>query len=365
MIPSADPGLRFAGRRHAIEQAIARVFERRRFIGGVEVAGFESEFAQYIGTSHAVGVGSGTQALALALRALGVGRGDEVITVAMTAPATAVAIESAGALPIFVDVDPRTRCMDPGALQAAVTPATAAVVPVHLHGFAAPMPQICAIAQRNGLAVVEDCAQSHGAAIQGRRTGTFGHAAAFSFYPTKNLGAAGDAGAVVTPDGAIAARIRRLRHYGMDESGRCVEPGGNARLDEVQAAILRVLLPDLDRDNARRRTLAAAYRGRLAGAALELPPEDAQAVYHQFAVALERRDRVRHRLAAVHGIDTGIHYALGVHQHPHFAGVGAVLPVTERLAGGLLSLPIQPEIAEGRIERIADALVESMNACRS
>jgi dTDP-4-amino-4,6-dideoxygalactose transaminase len=364
-IPQAAPGRRFAERRSEIDAAIARVFDRGTFILGEEVDAFEAEFAAYLGAPHAVGVSSGTDALRIALAALGVGPGDEVVTVSMTAVATAVAISAVGARPVFVDIDPHTRCIDTGALEAAIGPATAAILPVHLHGYPAPMERVMRIAGSHGLAVLEDCAQSHGASIDGRRTGTFGHAAAFSFYPTKNLGAAGDGGAVATNDPALAARVRRLRNYGFDGAQRCMEPGSNGRLDELQAAILRVLLPDLDRQNARRRALAAEYRSRLADATLGLPPDNEGAVGHQFAVAVDNRDVVRQRLRETHGIGTGLHYSPGVHQHPHFAQRAVSLPVTERLARETLSLPIQPEVANGCIGRIADALMESMNACRS
>ena len=362
-IPQADPRRRFLARRQEIEGAIARVLERGTFILGPEVAAFEAEFAALAGARHAIAVASGTDALRLALMALGVKPGDEVITVAMTFAATALAIEAVGARPVFVDVDPATRCMDPDALAAAIGPATAAIIPVHLHGHPAPMPAMGAIAARHGLAVIEDCAQAHGARLDGRHVGTFGQAAAFSFYPTKNLGALGDAGAVVTDDPALAARLARLRHYGFDAHDRCIETGTNARFDELQAAILRVLLPDLEALNAQRRTLAAQYRARLEGA-VGLPPNGDGSVYHHFAVTIEARDAVRARLATRHKIGSGIHYALGLHQHPHFAN-GMTLPVTERLARQLLSLPIQPEVATGQTGRIADALLESIVACRS
>lgn len=363
-IPRADPGRVFARYRTEIDAAIDRVFKRGRFILGEEVAAFEEEFARYLGVRHAVGVASGTHALSFALAALGVEPGDEVITVSMTAVMTATAIESVGAKPVFVDVDPDTRCMDPRALEAATGKSTAAVVPVHLHGVPAAMDAIMTIAQRHSLAVVEDCAQSHGAAIGARRTGSLGHAAAFSFYPTKMLGCAGDGGAVTTGDAAVAARVARLRNYGFDASGRLVELGTNGRLDELQAAILRVLLTRLDQRVAERRALAAEYRSRLAGAALGLPPAHDGAVYHQYAVTLDRRDAVRERLLTRHGIDTGVHYPLGAHQHPHFAASAASLPVTERLARRLLGLPIQPEVVEQHAQQIADALIESIAACR-
>jgi dTDP-3-amino-3,4,6-trideoxy-alpha-D-glucose transaminase len=364
-IPSADPSRRFAEQRLEINRAIARVFESGKFILGPEGAALESEFADYLGVRHAVGVSSGTHAITLALAALGVGAGDEVITVSMTFSATALAIEATGATAVFVDVDRASRCMDLAAMEAAIGPATAAILPVHLHGFPAAMVDIMRVAKRHGIAVVEDCAQSHGASMAGQRTGSFGDAAAFSFYPTKNLGAAGDAGAVVTNDPAVAERVRRLRNYGMDEKGLCAGPGGNGRLDEVQAAILRVLLPGLDEENARRRALAEQYRSRLNDAALELPPHCDGAVYHQFAVALDRRDAVRHRLLAIHGIETAVHYAHAVHQHPHFVRPDVSLPVTEHLAARLLSLPIQSQVASGRIDEIATGLIESISACRS
>lgn len=364
-VPQADPGQRLRARRREIEAAIARVLDSGSFILGPEVAAFEAEFAAGAGARHAIGVASGTDALRLGLMALGIKPGDEVITVALTFAATALAIETVGATPVFVDVDPVTRCMDVDALSAAIGPATVAILPVHLHGHPASMTQISAIAARHGLAVIEDCAQAHGATIDGRRVGTFGHLAAFSFYPTKNLGAAGDGGAIITDDATLAGRVTRLRHYGLDAHGLCVETGTNARLDEVQAAILRVLLPDLDDSNARRRALANDYRQRLADTAVGLPPEHDGAVYHQFAVTLEARDAVRDRLSTVHRIGSGIHYPLGLHQHPHFARSAVSLPVTERLTRQLLSLPIQPEIATGMAGRIAEALLESVCACRS
>jgi dTDP-3-amino-3,4,6-trideoxy-alpha-D-glucose transaminase len=364
VIPQADPKQRLVEAREEIRRAIDRVLDRGTFILGEEVCAFEAEFASYVGARHAVGVSSGTQALSLALAALGIGRGDEVITTALTFAATASAIEAVNAIPVFVDVDPATRCIDPALVDAAVGPRTAAIVPVHLHGFPAPMQPLLAIAARHGLAVVEDCAQSHGATIAGRHTGTFGHANAFSFYPTKNLGAVGDGGAVTTDDPAVAAKVKRLRSYGLDEAEQCVEPGVNGRLDELQAAILRVLLPSLDRDNDERRRIAARYRVKLAGHAPWLPPDDDGAVYHQFAVAVPNRDRIRSLLADKHGIETGVHYPRGVHRHPHFQRPGVSLPVTDRLADELLSLPIQPQIARDRVEAIAEALLEAEAACR-
>lgn len=354
-LPLAAPALRLARFRAAIEEALARVLSSGRLILGPEVEAFERQLASYLGVAHCVGVASGTDALALALRALGVGDGDEVATVAMTAPATAVAIRAAGAAPRFVEIDPATRNMDPRALAAAINPRTAAVVPVHLHGAAAPMREIQAIAERHGLAVVEDCAQACGATLDGRRLGSFGHASAFSFYPTKNLGALGDGGAVVTRDPAIAERVRRFRHYGLDAARRAAEWGCNSRLDEIQAAILSILLPQLDAYNAVRRQVARAYREDLAGMDIALPADAEGSIYHHFAIALEGRDQVAQSLAA-RGVATAVHYSPPLHRHPAFAAGGARLPETERLAARTLSLPIQPEIAQGRTREIAGAL---------
>ena len=278
-----------------------------------------------------------------------------MITVSLTAVATAAAIEQARGIPRFIDIDPATRCMDPAALAAAIGPRTTAIVPVHLHGFPAPMDAIMAIAERHGLIVIEDCAQAHGATFRGKPVGSFGQAGAFSFYPTKNLGAPGDAGALTTLDGDLAARARRMRNYGWDEQRRSLGPGTNGRIDEIQAAVLRVLLPRLPAETAARRELAGQYRAGLARLPLELPHQETGAVYHQFAIALEGRDWLRQRLAA-NGIGTDVHYPRGVHQEPRFAAGAPHLPQTERLVERLLSLPIQPEVALGHVPVIAAAV---------
>lgn len=358
MIPASDPKSRFDLARDDIRLAIERVFDRGQFICGPETEAFEDEFAAYLGARHVVGVSCGTDAIELALVAAGLRPGDEVITVSLTAVATAIAIEEAAGVPRFVDVNPATRCMDPDGLASAIGPRTVAIVPVHLHGIPAPMDEILAIAERHALLVVEDCAQAHGATHRGRRVGTFGHAAAFSFYPTKNLGAAGDGGAVATSDARIAARIRRMRSYGWDDRRVSAGPGANRRLDELQAAILRVLLPRLEAANAERRQLAAQYRCGLAELPIEMPPDDEGAVYHQFAVAVDRRDALQAVLAR-RGIQTGIHYPFGVHQQPRFASGTSELPHTERLVKRLLSLPIQPEIARNHLPRIVQAIGEA------
>lgn len=360
VIPQADPARRLGRFRSEIDQALKRVFDSGRLLLGPETAAFEQEFAAYLGGGEVVAVASGASALTIALTALGIEPGDEVVVPALTAVPTAGAIHRAGALPVFADVDPLTRNLDPAALGAAIGPHTRAIVPVHLHGMPADMPAILAVARRHGLAVIEDCAQAHGASLGGRMLGTFGHAAAFSFYPTKNLGAAGDAGAIFTADGALAARARRLRAHGLDDHGVAAETGETGRIDEMQAAILRVLLPHLDAANADRRRIAGEYSAALAGSGIDLPPEFPTANYHQFAVALDRRDDVRARMAQA-GILTGIHYPRALHQHPAFKSA-ASLPVAERLATRLLSLPIQPEVAETRAAQIAAVLLQSLRS---
>ena len=361
MIPQAAPPLRIARYRREIDAAIARVLSGPSYILGEAVAAFEAAFGQAAGGGHCVGVASGTDALALALRALGIGPGDEVLLPALTFAGTAQAILHCGASPVFVEVDEATRCLDPAAVERAISPRTMALVPVHLFGHPADMPALMALAERHRLAVVEDCAQSHGATLEGRALGSFGHAAAYSFYPTKNLGGVGDGGAVVTADPALAERLRRLRHYGF-ASGERVSGGigFNSRLDEIQAAILLALLPHLADANAERRASAARYRALLAGSEIGLPPENEGGVYHQFAVRVPDRDGLRRRLDAA-GIGTAVHYAPGLHRHPAFIeGARTPLPVTDALADSLLSLPIQPEVVTGREERVAEAIREGL-----
>lgn len=354
-IPSAAPALRLARFSTEIRAAVDRVLASGRLILGPEVESFEQNLAAYLGLPHCVGVASGTDALALALRALGIGSGDEVATVSMTAPATATAILSTGATPRFVDIDPRSRGMDPVALENAITHKTAAIVPVHLHGSPAPIVEIMAIAERHGLAVVEDCAQACGAHINGRKLGTFGQAAAISFYPTKNLGAMGDGGAVVTHDAAIAERIRRFRSYGMNADKEAVSWGTNSRLDEIQAAILSVLLPHLDTHNEERRQVARTYRAGLAELECGMPPDLPGAIYHHFAIAAPNRERLAQRLAEK-GIGTRRHYSPGLHRNAAFADRSANLPETDLLAARTLSLPIQPEVVLGRSDRVIEAV---------
>jgi len=328
---------------------------------GPNVARFEEEFAAYCGVSHGVGVGSGTDALALALRALGVGPGDEVVTAPLTFMGTVEAIALCGARPVFADVDPETCTLDPESLAAAIGPRTVAIVPVHLYGLPADMERVMAVARRHGLAVVEDACQAHGAEYRGRRAGSLGHVAAFSFYCSKNLGAYGDGGMVVTDDAALARRVRLLRSHGETRRYRHVLLGTTSRLDELQAAVLRVKLRHLDGWNAARCALAAEYMRRLAGLpGLSLPAEPAWArhVYHLFVVRHPWRDDLRRYLAR-RGIATGIHYPLPAHLQPACAHLGygpGDFPVAERLARQVLSLPLFPELTSEQLERVAGAV---------
>jgi len=345
--------------------AVARVLEGGRYILGPEVEAFEAEFAAYHGVGHAVGVASGTDAVELALRALGIGAGDEVITVSHTAVATVCAIERAGATPVLVDVEEATFTIDVHAAAAAVTPRTRAIVPVHLYGHPSDLDGVLALARRHGLAVVEDCAQAHGARWGGRTVGTFGEAGAFSFYPTKNLGAYGDAGAVITDDPRLAERLRSLRNYGQRERYEHVERGVNSRLDELQAALLRVKLAHLDEHNDERRRLAAAYDRRLASVTVPAAAAGAHHVYHLYVVRHPLRDALRTELAAL-GVQTMVHYPVPVHRQPAYADLAAAgLGATERVCGEIVSLPLFVGLGEAGVERAAAAVERCAEALRS
>jgi len=350
----------------ATRQELAGAFERvlaaGRLILDREVAAFEAEFAAYCGARHCVGVGSGLDALAIALRARGIGPGDEVIVPGHTFIASWLAVAQVGAVPIAADVRPDTCNLDPDSLAAAITPRTAAVMPVHLYGNPAPMDAINRLAARHGLFVLEDAAQAHGARYRGRRAGVLGNAAAFSFYPTKNLGALGDGGAIVTDDDALAERARQYRNYGASAKYIHDIAGTNSRLDELQAAFLRLRLPRLDAENARRRVLAAFYRERLAGLGdLRLPESEPEAepVYHLFVVRSFARDALAAGLAQ-RGIGTMVHYPRPPHLQRAFAAASPrmPLPVTEALAGEVLSLPLWPAMTDDHIVRVAAAVRE-------
>lgn len=367
MIPQADPGAGYRAQRAEIDAAVARALDSGWYILGREGEGFEREFAAWLGTARAVGCANGTDALALILRGMGIGEGATVATVSHTAVATVAAIEMAGATPLLLDIDPDTYTMDPDELAAVLEdpppglPPIRAAIVVHLYGQAAdltPMLEACA---RAGVALIEDCAQAHGATLCGERLGTLGQAAAFSLYPTKNLGALGDGGVLATDDFELADRIAAIRQYGWKERYVSAMVGVNSRLDEVQAAILRAKLPALDAGNARRRAIAAAYDAALAGGTI-LPParrEGAGHVFHQYVLRCQDRAAVQAQLRAA-GIGTGIHYPVPVHLQGAYKGRAPLGPAgcaeTERAAQEVLSLPMYPELTDAQVERICAGL---------
>lgn len=344
----------------AVRGAIERVVARGWYVLGPEVEAFESEFAAAMGAASSVGVGNGTDAIALILRALGIGPGDEVITTPLSAAYSALAVVMAGARPVFADIDPERLTLDPEQVARAIGPRTRAILPVHLYGQAADMEAIGRLASRHNLAVVEDCCQAHLATSGGRPVGTIGIAGAFSFYPTKNLGALGDGGAVVTSDRALADRVRRLRNGGQTDRYHHVEAGVNSRLDEMQAAVLRARLPFLRGWTARRRALAARYRSALAAAspAIEMPREmDAGHVYHLFVVRAKARADLQARLAA-DGIETLIHYPIPIPRQPALADTRpADCPIANRACEEILSLPLHPGLSDEDADAVAAAIV--------
>lgn len=343
-IPQGQPRASYLACKPEIDAAISRVLAGGQYILGEETSAFESAFAAFIGARHGVGVGSGTDALILGLRALGVERGDGVVTVSHTSVATVAAIELAGAHPLLVDVEADGYTMDPADLAAVLDRPPCpvkAIVPVHLYGAPASMPEICALARLHDVPILEDASQAHGAAIGGRKVGTFGALGAFSLYPTKNLGALGDAGIIVTDDETLATRIRSLRQYGWTERKVSAMAGMNSRLDEVQAAILNVKLRHLDDDNARRQAIARSYDSGLKQLAAILPVRraDTNHVFHQYVIKVPDRDNIRDRLRD-RGIETALHYPLPVHMQDAYRGRFAVGPAklanTEALAHRIL-----------------------------
>ena len=366
----ANPKAGYLAHKAEIDGAIARVLESGQYILGGEVSAFEREWADYCGVAHAVGVGNGTDAIEIALRALGIGRGDSVITTSNTAVATVAAIERAGASALLVDVDENSLTLSPEGLEQALAEdrehRVKAIIPVHLYGQPADMPAILALARKHNLRVIEDCAQAHGAMIGDRKVATWGDVAAFSFYPTKNLAALGDGGAVVTNDEALATRVRELRTYGWRHRYISEEPGINSRLDEIQAAILRVQLRYLDEENARRAELARQYDhslGPLTELRLPCPAAEARHVYHQYVIHSARRDALRDRLRHEH-IETAILYPMPIHLQPAYRDrvpLSGPLPVTERAANELLCLPIHPWLDDADVQRISSAIVQWFN----
>jgi dTDP-4-amino-4,6-dideoxygalactose transaminase len=342
----------------AVREAIAAVIARGWFVLGPELDDFERDFADATRSAHAIGVGTGTDAIALALRALGIGPGDEVITAPVSAAYSALAIMMAGARPVFADIEADRLTLDPAAAAAAITPRTAAILPVHLYGQPADMAALAGVAQRHNLAIVEDCCQAHLATCGGQPVGSFGAVAAYSFYPTKNLGALGDGGALTTPDANLAARAKRLRNGGQTDRYHHAEFGVNSRLDELQAAILRVRLHFLPRWTEQRRALAAAYRVALRDArGVIVPPEkDPGHVYHLFPVLSTERERLRQTLARA-GIETLIHYPIPIPRQPALAPEApADCPVADTVCSEVFSLPLYPSLPVDAVHRVAAAL---------
>ncbi|HUT54916.1 MAG TPA: DegT/DnrJ/EryC1/StrS family aminotransferase [bacterium] len=341
-----------------LDRAFSRVLARGRFILGTEVEQFEKRWAERCGAAHGVGLASATDALFLSFKALEIGPGDEVIVPVLTAPPTMVAVRMTGAIPVLADVESQHLLLSPDSFRAAITARTRAVVPVHLYGCPADMDHIMAIAADHGLHVIEDAAQAHGARWRGKPAGSFGTAAAFSFYPTKNLGAFGDAGMVVTSDPEIARRLRQMRDYGRIDKDTVEGFGVNSRLDELQAAILLAKLEHLDDWNRKRRGHAERYRANLAGLPLSCPsdPEGAINIYHQFVVRTPERDRLREHLS-LRSIGTMIHYPRLLCDQPGH-GPGGSFPAARAAAGEILSLPIYPELAESEIDEVSEAVAD-------
>jgi len=353
--------------RREIDQAIASVVSSGHFILGLNVSEFERELAAFIGVMHAVALNSGTDALYLALRALDIGPGDEVITTPFTFFASSEAIVQTGAHPVFVDIDPVTFNISPSLIEAAVTSRTKAILPVHLYGHPSAMHEIMTIARRHGLHVVEDCAQAIGASQAGRRVGGFGDIGCFSFFPTKNLGAFGDAGAITTNSSALAGRVRALRAHGGSTKYLHGEFGVNSRMDELQAAVLRVKLPHVERFNAARYLLAQRYSrafSRIEGIGTPLESPDSQHVFHQYTIRVPRRDDVRARLAVL-GIQTMVYYPLPLHLQPAHAGLclrSEAFPEAETAAREVLSLPMYPELRTDQQDHVIEALKGAVEA---
>lgn len=367
-VPFVDLAAQYPTIATEIDEAIAKVIRGADFILGREVGLFEEEFAAYCEARYAVGVDSGTSALELALRVYEIGPGDEVITAANTFIASALAISHTGATPVLVDVDPYTYTIDVAGIAKAITPRTKAILPVHLYGHPADMDPIRQLAEKHGLVVIEDACQAHGARYKGKRTGSLGHAAAFSFYPGKNLGAFGDGGMVVTNDRDIAKRLEMLRNYGQREKYHHQFRGYNRRLDTLQAAILRVKLKHLEEWNAARRKNAELYQEFLEGAGVVTPAEapGAESVWHLYVIRTEDRDTLRKSLVS-RGISAGIHYPIPIHLQPAYKDLGHKhwdFPITEACAQRILSLPMYAELTPELIKYVAESVVTVLSADR-
>jgi dTDP-4-amino-4,6-dideoxygalactose transaminase len=359
-IPQAQPLAQYLAYREEIDTAIHRVLSAGRYILGLEVRAFENEFAAFCGSRYAVGVASGTDALVLALRACGIGQGDEVITTPHTAVATVAAIELAGATPVLSDIEPGSFLIDPSKIERVISPRTRAVIPVHLFGQPVDLQPILDLSQKHELRVIEDCAQAHGALYQGKRVGTWGSMGCFSFYPTKNLGAIGDGGMIVTDDDELSARVQMLREYGWKQRFISETAGTNSRLDELQAAILRVKLRHLDSDNEKRCTIAAQYTTAFSGyLTVPVARTDRSGVFHLYVLRTDDRAALAQHLET-DGIGVAVHYPVPVHLQPAYRGrLGdkGSFPVAERAAEQVLSLPLYPELESSQIKRVIDAVL--------
>lgn len=366
MIPQTDPGAFVRVHRDEVEECLRRVTDSGWYVLGPEVAAFEQEFAEALQLGQAVGVANGTDALVLALKGLEVGSGQQVVTVSHTAVATAAAIEMAGAVPVFVDID-ETFTLDPDSLARTLEGAGPihAIIAVHLYGHPADLEAILPLARKFGIPVIEDCAQAHGATLSDRPVGSLADAAAFSFYPTKNLGCLGDGGMVSSRNAEVANRVRELRQYGWNADRVSKTPGINSRLDEIQAAILRLRLRYLAEGNRRRSEIAAAYTQGLSKTGLTLPSvrPGCGHVYHQYVIRHPERDGLKARLAEV-GVSTNIHYPLPVHAHPAYLGRCRIAPTglqaTEAAAREILSLPMYPELSHAGVAEVIDAVCRSI-----
>ena len=368
-VPFVDLGVQYRSIAAEVDDAISKVIQEADFILGREVRLFEEEFAEFCDASYAVGVDSGTSALELALRAFDIGPGDEVITAANSFIASALGISHAGAKPVLVDVDPYTYTLDVTALERAITRRTKAIIPVHLYGHPAHMGPIRQLADKHGLVVIEDACQAHGARYKGKRVGSLGHAAAFSFYPGKNLGAYGDGGIVVTKDRKIANRLQMLRNYGQKEKYKHLFRGYNRRLDTMQAAILRVKLRYLEKWNAARRWNAKLYQKHLEGSGVVVPGEagGAESVWHLYVIRAEQRDALKNHLINK-GINASIHYPTPIHLQPAYQDLGyerGDFPVTEAYADRILSLPMYGELTDRQIEFVSQTVSEFQSSHRA
>lgn len=360
MILCSNPKAQYLSYENEIDAVISRVLTKGRYILGEEVNAFEKEFAGYIGADYGIGVASGTEALHLALVSSGIGYGHEVITVSHTAVATVSAIKLSAAKPVFVDIEPDFFTMDPEKIERAITSKTKAIVPVHLYGQPAQMPAILSIAKKHKLLVIEDCAQSHGAKYDGKRVGSIGHIGCFSFYPTKNLGAVGDAGMIVTNNAKLANKVRLLREYGWKKRYISGVHGWNSRLDEIQAAVLRVKLRYLDNDNLKRRKIATLYDKGLSGLPLVIPKRrsDSEHAFHLYVIRTKKRDRLKKYLEE-NKIQALIHYPEPVHLQPAYKNLSKVsgeLKQTNSVVKEILSLPIYPELEEVSVAKICEAV---------